>query len=403
MAQSMENKPQFRQIPQARLILTQALRRSLEILQMPQIELASLIEEEIEKNPLLELQSDRHTATRSPSPLPEPPSKPSLYDHLENQIRENIPDSSEQQMAREALTHLDERGFFTGSDHPLLHLLQTFDPPGIFARNLQESYLLQLARLGLSDSSTFRIVADSFDDLLQARYSQIKKRHKLNGEEFANAIHKLSRLSRRPISDFSSANPAPIHADLRLIKVGHQWIVESIEDALPQFRLRTEYLSLPNLATAEKETMRHFSISAKWLIRSIQKRRKFLLSLASYLVRKQVHFLNQKGPLIPISAVELAAELNVHESTISRALSEKYLASPNGLMPFHALVPSTSNESGKELLQKLIAQEDKTKPFTDDQLALEMKKAGCEMARRTITKYRKLLKIGSASARKHLR
>ncbi|MDE3045469.1 MAG: RNA polymerase factor sigma-54 [Verrucomicrobiota bacterium] len=401
--------------PQTQFHLAQALQRALQLLQLPQIELSTFLREEIEKNPLLEFESEGLSSLPSPRPVPEIAASLSLFDHLLSQIREALPQPFDQEIAQTFISHLDEKGFLAAPleeiaallqlplmrIEPVLRVLQTFDPPGIFARSLQEAFLLQLERKKLNHSSAYQLVRDAFTDLLQGRYALLKK--KLRDADLANAIEILSRLSTRPASTFAPAPVQPIYPDLRLIKIDHQWIVEPIEDSLPKFRLKTEYLELPNLAPLEKQTIRMFAASAKWLIRSMQRRRKLLLSLASFLVSKQTAFLNQKGPLLPITASQLSTRFQVHESTISRALSNKYLATPSGLLPLHSLIPSSSNESVKRILQFFIAQEDKHSPLTDDQLAEQISKEGHAIARRTIAKYRKQLKIGSASARKHLR
>lgn len=399
----------------ARLILTQALARSLEILQMPQLELASLIEEEIEKNPLLELGSDSYRSYSPQTPRTDPPAPLTLRDHLLNQVRENFSLPFERRLAEEWIENLDEKGFLSATPEDMarqfhlpttvleehLKVLQTFAPPGIFARTLSECFLIQLQQLNLSNSPLYHIIHDSFAELLKGQFGAIKKKHKIDDLQLAEAIHQLSKLSTRPASNFESAPTQPIQPDLRIAKVDSQWIVEPIEESLPKLRLRAEYLDIPNLPLIEKETLRNYTASAKWLIRAIQKRRKLLLALSTYLVQKQARFLNQKGPLTPITPTELAQQFGVHESTISRALSDKYLAGPTGLIPLKSLVPSQSNERAKELLQKLIAQEDKQDPLTDEQLTVEIKKAGCQIARRTVAKYRKQLKIGSISTRKH--
>jgi len=184
-------------------------------------------------------------------------------------------------------------------------------------------------------------------------------------------------------------------ADLQFVKHDGKWTVSSLEDALPRIRLCTEYVGLDNV--------REFKTSAQWLLRSMQRRRKMLLELGTHLVKLQAPFLNQQGPLQAVSAAELAQLLGVHESTISRALNDKYAATPRGLLPLRALVPSAQNTSAKDVLQRLVTHEDKATPLTDDELASEMTRAGHATARRTVAKYRKQLRIGSASMRKHLR
>ncbi len=384
----------LRLTPQLKPQLTQALQRALEILQLPQAELAVVLREEIEKNPLLEEVPVSSSGSRSTMPEVEAPV--SLHEHLLAQIREALPDPSSREIGEQFLEQLDERGFLPeevkGSG--ILSTLQTLDPPGIFARNLRECFLLQLARKPLHPL-THKLVMVAFDDLLQGRYSVVKKKLGVEGLELQQAIQQLARLSTRPTAGFQRTVAQPIVPDLQFVKHEGKWVVTSLEENLPRFRLCAEYSGLND------STVRGFKASAQWLIRSMQRRRKMLLELGSHLVKLQAPFLNQQGPLVAVSAVELAQLLGVHESTISRALNDKYAATPRGLIPLKALVPSVENVSAKDVLQRLVGQEDKASPLTDDQLAVALTKAGHVTARRTVAKYRKQLRIGSATVRKH--
>lgn len=395
-------KPNINQKIEQRPFLLQALQQSVEILQMPQLELAAYVQEQIEKNPLLEPIFSRPQA----NPIDwEKASKPSLYQHLLTQARECFSNSEDLLIVDAWIALLDDRGFVTGAAEPppykILKILQTFDPPGIFARSLPESLLIQLTKKGKQETLAYDIVSQSFDELLHGRYSQIKKKHNAPIDEVKEAIQTLSLLSLRPAAPFDALQTQFIQADLRLSKQGNRWIVETIEEHLPQFRLRTDYLNLTNLPKLEKTTLREFATSARWLMRSLEKRRKFLLELASFLVKTQTEFLNLKGSLRSISTADLAIKFGVHESTISRALSEKYIATPSGYILFRALVPGQKN-GPLELVQKIIAEEDRSAPLTDEQISNLMEQAGYKTARRTVAKYRRELRIQSASARKHL-
>lgn len=398
----------FRLSQERRLVMTFALSQSLEILQMPQIELAAWLREEIEKNPLLELQA---LERRPPPQLPfaEVAATESLSDLLAKQIGQTFSLEKDRSIAKKLIDGLDERGFFVGSLGELstfyrvsaekieqvLSVVQTFDPPGIAARDLRECLLIQLQRQGLDNSLTFRIVQEGFDDLLHGRYHALKK--KLQLADFSDAIEKLARLTLRPASSFSQ-DPVPLaHADLSVVQIDGKWEIETMEDTLPQFRFRADYLKLPTSNSEEKKTLRSHAVSAKWLIRSLSRRRKLLCDLGRLIVKKQAAFFDHKEPLTPLPTKELAEELQVHESTLSRALSGKFISTPRGLMPIKALL---STDPAKETLARLIAQEDKTTPWTDAELALKLTEAGHPTMRRTIAKYRTQLKLGSASQRK---
>lgn len=394
--------------PEGRQIMTFALRQALEVLQMPQQELAQWLFTEIEKNPLLELDA------RSPKKRFEGdfPCSISLYDHLKKQIRESFSHPKDLMIAEECLEHLDEKGFlscsleslsslFNKPVEPVLAVLQTFDPPGVFARNLQEALLLQLRAKGKEKSLAFSLVQTCFDDLLHGRYGAIKK--KLKEADISQAIGDLAHLSLRPTHAFHQEPATPIYPDLSIQKVEGGWLLELIEEELPKFHIQEQYFDLELESVEEKEALRTFKTQAKWICRSLSRRKKLLKDLGRILVCKQAAFLNQKGPLAPLSMKEVAEKLEIHESTLSRALAGKYAKTPRGILPLRSLISADPQaENAKELLEILIQSEDKQNPLTDDQLAKELNAKGFRVARRTVSKYRSQLKIGSASQRKNI-
>jgi len=393
--------------PERRLIMTFALRQALEILQMPQLDLSQWLMGEIERNPLLELNPVR-TTKRFEVEIPAPIS---LHEHLHTQIRENFTEGKDRLIAEEFVGYLDEKGFLTCSIETISQLfnrpverilttLQTFDPPGIFARNLQEALLIQLCAKGKASTLAFNLVQNCFDDLLHGRYGAIKK--KLGSEDLGAAMSDLARLSLRPAHIYNQEPTTPIYPDLRIQKIEGGWALELIEDELPQFHIQTEYLDIETESAEEKEALRTFKAQANWLFRSLNRRRNLLRAIGRVLIRKQAAYLDQKGSLAQLSMKELAEKLAIHESTLSRALSGKYASTPRGIIPLRSLISAAPEaENARQMLEKTIQGEDKQNPFTDDQLVKELGDKGHKIARRTIAKYRTQLKIGSASQRKH--
>lgn len=417
----MNRKPGFnlKLAPERRLVMTFAMRQALEILQMPQIELAQWLRSEIEQNPLLELDA---TEISSPSPSlnhrseeTEIISPTTLHESLNQQIRENFPSSIDRSIAVHLLEYLDERGFIVAPlesiaqifQKPIsyieniLSLLQTFEPPGICARNLQESLLLQLKARGKGDSEAFHLIRICFEDLLHKRYAAIKK--KLGSSDLSSAIQTLARLHFRPSEQFKEEPCCPAIEDLRILKNEMGWSIELNESEMPKFHVQSHYFDLVPESSEERESLRLFKASAKWLIRSLNRRRDLLFRLGRLLVRKQALYLDQKGPLSSITLKELSECLQVHESTLSRALAGKFASTPRGLIPLKSLISSfPETETARELLGKWIADEDKRNPLTDDLLAAKLNAKGYRVARRTVAKYRGQLKIGPASQRKYL-
>lgn len=394
----MKPKPFLHLAPERSLVMTYALRQALEILQMPQLELSKWLLSEIEKNPLLEL-DPKHSKK---SFFHETPALPTLYEHLTEQIREHFSDPVQAQSAYHLLDQLDEKGFLPPEipNSEVLEILQTFDPPGLFARSLQESFLIQLNLKGKTKSHAVQLVRHSYDDLLQGRFSVIKK--KLKVQDLKEAIKELSHLTLRPAHLFQNEPTQLITPDLKIEKIEKGWTLELIEEDLPKFHIKEEYLDLECENTEEIEALRTYKTEAKWIIRSMRRRRKILQDIGRILLKKQARFLDRKGPLIPLTMKELAEKLLIHESTLSRALYGKYVATPRGILPVKSLITtSTIQMDAKEILRSLIAKEDKKTPFTDDQLASLLLRQGIKIARRTIAKYRTILKIGPASRRKN--
>lgn len=385
--------------PERRLIMTLALRQALDILQMPQLELASWLLNEIEKNPLLELDSFHFKKKRFEGDFPSPIT---LHEHLMAQIRDHFPEKNERIIAERLLHHLDERGFLSciDSDEPILKILQTFDPPGIFARTLQESLLLQLKAKGKDKSLAFALVNTCYEDLLHGRYGAIKK--KLGSSDLGKAIADLSRLSLRPAHAFKEEPLSLVIPDLQIQKIDGGWTLELMEDDLPPFHIQTEYLEVDTESEEEKEALRFFKTQAKWIFRSLNRRRKLLREIGRMLICKQALFLDQKGPLAPLPTKELAEKLHIHESTLSRALFGKYVSTPRGILPLRSLLSADPKaENARQMLEELISNEDKKNPLTDEQLAALLHEKGFQVARRTIAKYRGQLKIGSTAQRRN--
>ncbi len=396
-----------------RLTFSLALRQAVEILQMPQQELAIWLQSEVEKNPLLEILEGGGAKE-----IEDIPHRPSLYEHLCQEIRETFSNPWELKVAETIVGSLDERGFLatpleeiaalfsvTVEDIiPVLTKIQSFDPPGIGARNLQESLLIQLGRQKEKNSLIYQILNNHFEDLLQGRYTKIKKSKQITPEEFSAAIQKLAKLQLRPAAGFEKSSTPTATADLKAVKIDQEWQIEMVEEEFPQIQIRQDLPALlPKLAAEEKKSVKHWLISAKWLLRSLNRRNRLLVSLTTELLKKQNGYLEKKEPLQELGASDLAALLGVHESTIHRALSDKLLEGPWGLISLRSLLSqNAAAEHHKQLLQKLIEQENKCKPLTDEELSQLLHKKGIAIARRTVAKYRKELNVASASHRKQL-
>ncbi len=387
-----------------RLAMTFRMQQSLAILQMPQIELRELIQEEIDKNPLLEEIGNSKKQIFEK----EIAAQDSLYENLLRQIRENLPERKESQIGEKILENIDEKGFLSvplaeiGEESEIqkvLEVMQTFHPPGIFARNLQESILIQLKAQGYENTTLFTLVQNHYPDLLHGRYSVLKKIYPYL--DLAEAIQKLASLPLRPLNCLKEEILAPIIPDITIRKTETGWSVGTNDEELPKFLIHSRYDSVETSSLEEQKTMQAWRSQGKWLLNALSRRKKILLEIGILLTRRQSAYLSQKGALKAFTNQELSLELGLHESTISRALSGKYAETPQGIIPLKSLLTSAPLiKEAKKLLQELIRQEDRNSPLTDEELSEKLKQKGYSIARRTISKYRGELKIQSAPKRK---
>lgn len=347
-------------------ILTAQLREALSILEMPIYDLALWLQTQIEQNPALQY-SDEVSSHASPfiDDLPAP--SISLRDHLLAQARET-------QVNLELLIDsLDEKGFID-TDHPLLPILQSFDPPGIGARNLRECLLLQLERKNLQNTPAYRLIHDHYDDFIHRR---------LPADEESIAL--LSTLSLNPAAPFRSHTSIPQTPDIFIDNRGTITLNESL---LPKFSVDLS----PDLGK--------FLTAALWLEKMLNRRSDLILSITQTVLTVQNDFIFSKtSDLSPLAFKDLAQKLSVHESTISRAVKDKIVSCPRGIYPLRFFF-AHSHHTAKERLKTLIERENKKKPLSDEELSQGLLSQGIPCARRTVTKYRKSLSIPSASTRK---
>jgi len=391
------------------LHFTFKMSQAFAILQMSQLELAELVQEEIEKNPLLEEISQ----PLEKGVVPEPASSCSFYDHMLGQIRENFSSVKEQKSAELFLEYLDEKGFLSTSLkeigekeslseeylEKILQILQTFHPPGLFARSLQESFLLQLKHQDLANTDVFYLVEHHFADFLHGRYRMIQQ--KMKTIDIGDAIHKLALLQLRPLNFFKQEILVSVIPDIIIENSGDKWVIRVEDDSLPQFQFSAQYSGLTAQSREEQKTLSFWRSQGKWLFHALKKRKELLLQIAKYIASRQTNYLASQGNLEYLTIEEIATHLSLNPSTISRALAGKYADTPRGVIPFRSLINiSPEKVELKELLHTIIGEEDKKKPLTDQQIVNYLKEKNHKIARRTVAKYRTELKIPSATARK---
>ena len=363
--------------------------------------------------------------------------KTTLFTHLMQQVREITDSPQELQMAEAIIGHLDRDGFLKNSLteiasffdfeekslQPILDKIKTLDPIGIGASNLKESFLIQLKRLGKENSIAFQIIDRYYEELLHHRIPLIKKGLKLTTEAISKAINEdISKLQMHPGNGFTNDVTHYIVPDI-IIKEdvnenannekNHDFTIFVNEDPLPPLKLNQRYIKLlqdETLAQETKEFINQKIASAKWLLKNLTKRNETLVKIAHALVKRQkAYLLSPNGLLVPMTMMEIACEIELHESTVARAVTDKYIQTPRGLKLLRSFFTtayvavdgsSMSSDTVKTEVFEIIENEDKKKPLSDLAISKMLEKKGILCARRTIAKYRYQLNLGNTQQRK---
>jgi len=426
--QKINNNINLRLKTQQALILTLGMQQALYILQLPVAELAQWLQCQIEQNPALQFDEspsedefqevnpgmegfevlNHLDETFVQSVFPEEavfeekqvPATSSRYNHLMAQARSVLTDPEMLKKAEEIIGNLDSRGFIGdfSSDPEILTIVQTFDPPGIAARNLRESLLIQLKLLGKQTTPAFQIIENYFEAITQGKLSFVAKQMQWTPSEILTLLKKeISSLNFHPGAEFGSSPSPSIIPDVVVEYLGKTWNITINETPLPRFTIASPS---PDISG--------FYSEAKWVQTILERRGEILRKIVSYILEKHTGFFQGTTTNIePFTLQEMSQKLNLSESTIGRAVKDKYLFCPQGIFPLKHFFPhsaikgtETSHLDAKKLLKHLIDQEDKTRPLSDLTLSQAMAEAGIPCARRTIAKYRKSLKIPTANLRK---
>ncbi|MCB1230194.1 MAG: RNA polymerase factor sigma-54 [Verrucomicrobiae bacterium] len=350
-----------------------------------------------------------------------------LQEHLTDQLNLSDMDEGTRKVTELLIGNTDENGFLQVSIEDLCFdmgiplpdlevakaLIQSFDPVGVGAEDLRECLLIQLDRLGKRHSLEFRIVDHHLDDLAKKRYPLIAKKLSVSPEQITKAAEFIATLDPKPGSRFSSGNNTYVTPDVIVERIGGEWTVSLVNDSVPRLRISNSYKDLMGQAASGRDVrsyIRDKIRAGKFLIRSIHQRQQTIETIAKQIVERQRDFL-EKGPahLHPMTMAQIAEVVGVHETTVSRAVSGKYIATPHGVFEMKYFFTtgyqtesgeSLSNTSVKKALRELVDDEDPKKPLSDQALVAELKKQGINIARRTVAKYRDELNILPSHMRK---
>ena len=353
--------------------------------------------------------------------------KPNLYDHLLWQLRLSNSPESIRKIGEIIIGNLDENGYLRSSIEEIeeetktrretvedaLSLIQSFDPIGVGARNIIECLLLQLNALNLQGTLVEKIIMNNMDELGKKKYAQIAQRYNLPIKDIMAAVKVIDGLEPKPGRNFFSTDTNYIVPDVYLIKTADGYQIVLNDEGLPRLRINSLYKKLIHQNNAVSKEDKQFLVeklrSAVGLIKSLEQRDKTIYRVTDSLLDLQREFFD-KGVeyLKPLTLREVASGLNLHESTISRVTSNKYISCTHGIFSFrflfssalHSSMGSVSSKSVKNILKKIVVEEDSRKPLSDQHIAEILKEKGIIIARRTVAKYREELGISSQTHRR---
>lgn len=349
------------------------------------------------------------------------PVQETLQQNLIAQLNQTVLTADDRKAAELIIGNIDDDGFLQSTPEEMalnsgipqndfergLELIQTFYPAGVGARDLRECLLIQLQRQGREHSLEHRIVSEHMDDLGRHRFPEIARRMAISVEDVQKAADNIARLNPRPGQVFAAAPQNYVLPDVIVEKVDGEYQIAFNNEQIPHLRISNVYKDI--IASGDSQTsdvkdyIRDKIRSGKFLIRSIHQRQQTIMNIAQQIVSRQRDFL-EHGPshLKPMTMAEIAEAVSVHETTVSRAVSGKYMATPQGIFEMKyfftggyqtATGESLSNTSVKQAVLDLVKHESGSAPLSDHEIVEILSERGIPIARRTVAKYRSELNI----------
>ncbi|TDX59134.1 RNA polymerase factor sigma-54 [Orenia marismortui] len=436
----MDFKQEFNLKQEQKMIMTPKLQQAIELLQFSTLELRDYIEEEIIDNPLLELEdiysssanySGEYYSQEGINYQNFIADRPSLDEYLCQQLYLVADNKLEEEIGQYIIGNLDDSGFFTDKEkvkeelkvsdkeiEVILSKIKKFQPLGIAANNMEESLLLQLdnltAELDIQDINLAKkIICDYLSELSKNQVSIIAKKLSLELDHAQKLIDLIKSLTPIPVEGFNDLyNNSYLEPDVILKRVKGDYIIIMDERSFPTLRINRYYKKILEQGKSEVELQDYVNEqlnSALWLIKSIEQRRRTIYNIVQAIIDLQRDFLaGGLEYLKPMTMQEVADAIDMHESTVSRATSDKYIQTPHGLFEMKFFFSeSIKTKSGfisavsvKQKLKTIIEEEDKAKPLSDQKIVDKLKAMNIDISRRTIANYRKELSIPSSRQRK---
>ncbi len=355
---------------------------------------------------------------------------PSLQDHLLWQLNLSHLEGLDRQIAEEIIGNLDEDGYLQApvdeiaagvnstdaAVERVLRIVQEFDPPGVAARSLQECLLRQVEQLGMQGTLVETLLKEHVEALENRRYQVIARALQIPVEEVLAATKLISELDPRPGSHYGESEVHYVVPDIFVYKIGDEYVVVLNDEGLPNLRINSFYRSALSgavpLDAKAGEYIQEKLRGALWLIKSIHQRQRTIYKVTKSIVKFQRDFFDRGVEYLkPLVLRDVAEDIEMHESTVSRVTTNKYVQTPQGLFElkyfFNSGISTTegdavASESVKSKLRDIIANENPRKPHSDQKIVELLHKQGIDIARRTVTKYREMLGLGSSSQRRRL-
>ena len=354
----------------------------------------------------------------------------SLADHLQWQLSLQSTDDTMRAIGDAVIGNLDDDGYLVASVDEIatmggwsveevekaLRIVQRFDPVGVAARDLQECLGLQLQHIGQDTAVAEKIVTEYLRLLQNHQVPEIAKKLGMTVDEVKAHVELIRHLDPKPGSRFNRPDSHYVIPDVYVIKVEDQYVAVLNEEGLPQLRISPVYRRLLDKSAENTDETRAYVKdkfrSALWLIKSVEQRQKTIHKVATSIITFQREFLDQGIEFLrPLVLRDVANDIGMHESTVSRVVTNKYMHTPQGVFEmkyfFHSGISSSYGESVssvtiKQRIRKIIEAEDLRKPLSDSKIVSILQKEGLVLARRTIAKYREELKIPTSNQRKML-
>lgn len=428
------------------LTMTPELRQSIQLLQYSASELALYIHEQVQENPLLSIKEEeekqtedqvsyfgvsfsyrnkyRQTDRSQNQELYQMEASPSLVQELEQQVRLLSLTSAERDACIYLIYSLDDRGMIDSlsieeckrlqnSDTLVdraLHIVQSLEPAGVGARSLSECLQIQLQRFQASELACQLVYC--LEELAEKRYKDLSVKFECTIDEILSALDEIKKCNPRPVSNYHTESPVYIEPDIRIDWTYGDYTISLNERLIPQIEINTGYdeSSYNLLDESSKEYMRSAIQRAIWISKAIEQRRKTITSVTKAVIEYQRDFFERgESYLRPLNLKEVAKDVGVHESTVSRVTQNKFIETHRGVFPFRYFFPhGITSQHGDDLtttkvkqkMEELIQSEDPTQPLSDQLLSNILKQSGIVISRRTVAKYREEMGIAPSTKRR---